>query len=349
MYPGNSLQDLLSSLKRILPLLMKKHQVPGLSLAIIKNKKISNLEFGVKNIITKELINFSTIFEGASLSKPLVAYAALELVKQGVLEINRPLGSYLINAYHDNPLYLYAVTLRHVLTHTAGFSSANLKAGETLVLPYYPGSQFTYSGDSFRYLAHVIEYLTNTPFSLYMQENIFNPLKMNDSSFIWREQYESQSAYPHDKNGNLMEKWKPKQAVASFSLHTTAIDFAKFMMEVFLSKNSSYQQPQLVSEISFPINESLSWCLGWGMENTPEGVNFWHSGDNGAFQCFSIFLSHQELGIVIMTNSANGLRLCRNVLEQLSMENHPLVEWEFDSNEETNGDIPSRWWEIYGV
>lgn len=349
MYPGNSLQDLLSCLNKTLPFMMKKLQVPGLSLAIIKNNEISNLEFGVKNIITKERINFSTIFEGASLSKPLVAYAALELVKKGVLEINRPLGSYLKNPYQNNPLYLSAVTLRHVLTHTAGFSSVNLKAGEALVLPYYPGSQFTYSGDSFRYLAHVIEHLTNIPFSLYMQENVFKPLKMNDSSFIWREEYDSQSAYPHDKNGNLMEKWKPKQAVASFSLHTTAIDFAKFMMEVFMSKNSSYQQPQLVSEISFPINESLSWCLGWGMENTPEGVNFWHSGDNGTFQCFSIFLSQQELGIVIMTNSANGLRLCRNVLEQLSRKNHPLIEWEFDFNEETNGEIPSKWWEIYGV
>lgn len=307
---------------------MKKHSIPGMSLAVIHDHEITAFEFGVKNSISQEPVTSSTVFEGASLSKPLIAYAALKLCERGLLDIDQPL--------------LSGVTLRHILSHTAGFSTSNLRSGESIKLEFSPGSQFAYSGESFRYLGQVIEHITGLSLAKYMQEHVFNPLKMNDSSFIWQERFSIQAASPHNRSGEPTEKWKPTRAVASFSLHTTAIDFAKFMIAV-------RQFPQML-EVNFRINEHIAWGLGWGIEITPNGTAFWHSGDNGTFQCFAF--QNKELGIVIMTNSPNGLKIFHTLLDLFVGGVHPLLDWEqFDSRaeKELDEEFLSNWWKIYGV
>lgn len=342
-------QKLLLILQKLIPLYMEKYNVPGLALAVTQDEKIiASLEFGVKNIMTREHVVSSTVFEAASLSKPIVAYAALQMCQEELIDINKPLSKYLSKPYQGNPDNLSTITLRHVLTHTSGFPTANLKIGDSLKINSYPGSQFAYSGESFRYLAHVMEQIAKIPFNEYMKKNVFNPLKMNDSSYTWEEQYNLQAASPHDTQSNLREKWKPKKPVSSFSLHTTAIDFAKFLIEVLPYLNND----NLCQQVSFPINTYLSWCLGWGKEKKSDSKIYWHSGDNGTFQCFSIILCKQNVGIIIMTNSANGLKLCRDVLIETIGKEHPLIDWEFENDDNVDfpdGDILSNWWEMYGV
>lgn len=323
--------------------LMKEYHIPGVALALIEDEKITTLELGVKDNVLQKPITSSTVFEGASLSKPLIAYAALKLCEKGLLDIDRPLSDYMKYFNSTDDTRLSAITLRHVLSHTSGFPTTNLKRGELLKLEFEPGSQFAYSGESFRYLGRVLEQVTGISLSTYLQENVFRPLKMNDSSFIWEERYIVQAASPHDRKGMLIEKWKPTQAVASFSLHTTALDFAKFMVEV-------RRFPKML-EVNARINDTLSWSLGWGIEITPMGnIAFWHSGDNGTFQCFAF--QEDKLGIVIMTNSANGFNLCRKLLNQVSEGNHPLIDWEqFDSrnNEPMDEEFLSNWWKYYDL
>ena len=209
--------------------LAKAYDIPGLSLALISDKKIATFEYGVKNSISRDPVISSTVFEAASLSKPVIAYAALKLCENGLLEMDQPLSTYLPSLKSDDP-FLSAVTLRHILSHTGGFPTANLKPGESLKLEFSPGSQFAYSGEGFCYLGRVIEQITGDSLASYMQEHVLTPLKMNNSSFIWRKSYVAQAASPHDRKGQPTEKWKPVKAVASFSLHTTASDYAKFMI-----------------------------------------------------------------------------------------------------------------------
>jgi CubicO group peptidase (beta-lactamase class C family) len=338
-YHPNKEEDFHQSLLQ----LMKEYHIPGAALALIENEKITTFELGVKDIRFQQPVTSSTIFEGASLSKPLIAYAALKLCENGHLDIDRPLSIYL-NDFNpiENPR-LSAITLRHVLSHTSGFPAANLKKGELLKLEFEPGSQFTYSGESFRYLGRVLEHITGVPLSTYMRENVFRPLKMDNSSFIWEERYAVDVATPHDRKGVPTEKWKPAQAVASFSLHTTALDFAKFMVEV-------KRFPKML-EVNSRINETLSWGLGWGIEALANGTTaFWHTGDNGTFQCFAF--QENARGLVIMTNSANGFNLCRKLLNLVFEGDHPLIDWEkFDSrNEEPiDEEFLSNWWKHYDL
>lgn len=319
--------------------LAKAYDIPGLSLALISDKKIATFECGVKNSISRDPVTSSTVFEAASLSKPLIAYAALELCEKGLLEMDQPLSTYLPNPESDDP-FLSAVTLRHVLTHTGGFPTANLKPGEPLQLEFYPGSQFAYSGESFCYLGRVIERIIGDSLASYMQEHVLTPLKMNNSSFIWKKSYMAQAASPHDQKGRPTEKWKPVKAIASFSLHTTASDYAKFMIMA--------RQFPAMSEIQVQINKEIGWGLGWGIETTPKGSSFWHSGDNGTFQCLAF--QNEQTGFVIMTSSANGMKMYRHVFDLLIGSEHPLFDWEqFDSRAEEKLDEESlaNWWKIY--
>jgi CubicO group peptidase (beta-lactamase class C family) len=202
-----------------------------------------------------------------------------------------------------------------------------------------PGHQFTYSGESYRYLGQVIEHITHTPLAAYMKEQIFKPLKMMNTSFTWEMSYDVLAASPHNRKGEPLEKWKPKQAIASFSLHTTATDFAKFMI-------ASRQFPEM-SEANIKINESISWGLGWGIEIDSQGkTGVWHSGDNGSFQCFAF--QNQEVGFVIMTNSPNGIKIYREALDLYVGGIHPLLDWEqFDARAVVDEEFLANWWKCY--
>lgn len=156
---------------------MKTHAIPGLSLALIDVDQITTFEFGVKNSLSQEPVTSTTVFEGASLSKPLIAYAALILCREGLLDLDRPLSEYLKNCESNDP-HLVVVTLRHILSHTGGFPRANLKPGEVLTLDFKPGHGFAYSGESYLYLGKVIEQITRIPIAHYMQKHVFRPLKM---------------------------------------------------------------------------------------------------------------------------------------------------------------------------
>lgn len=330
----------INKLSTQIPLLMNEYHIPGLALAIATGDKITTLEFGVKNSISCEPIVASTVFEGASLSKPVIAYAALKLCEQGSLSLDQPLASYLGDFELPDDPRVSSVTLRQVLSHTSGFPTMNLKKGDSLKLEFEPGLQFGYSGESFRYLGRVIEKISGTSLSIYMQEHVFRPLIMNDSSFIWEDKYETMSASPHDRKGQPTDKWKPIQAVASFSLHTTPSDFAKFMIAIC-------QFPEML-EVNSKINDSLGWSLGWGIETTPEGIGFWHSGDNGTFQCFAF--QRKEKGFVLMCNSANGFKICEAVLSNVIGGHHPLIEWEqFNTrdDESIDDDFLANWWKNY--
>lgn len=324
---------------RSLSELIKTYDIPGLSLALISDQEIVTFECGVKNSISLDPVTSSTVFEAASLSKPLIAYAALELCENGLLEMDQPLSAYLPSPESED-LFLSAVTLRHVLSHTGGFPTANLKPGDSLKLEFYPGTQFAYSGESYCYLGRVIEQITGDSLASYMQEHVLKPLKMNNSSFIWKNGYTAQAASPHDQKGLPTKKWKPVKAIASFSLHTTASDYAKFMIIA--------RQFSAMSEIQVQINKEIGWGLGWGIEITPKGSSSWHSGDNGTFQCLAF--QNEQIGFVIMTNSANGMKIYRHIFDLLIGGEHPLFDWEqFDSRaeEKLDDEFLANWWKIY--
>ena len=250
-------EDLLSALESDLPRMIGTRAVPGVSMALIQDGEIVfHHACGVIDAVSAHPISPDTIFEVASLSKPVFAYAVLKLCEQQVLNLDAPLVDYLPAVYtHDNPNIrlvtsgqnrtdhaadladdprLCLITGRRVLSHTSGLPNWRPARWSTdelpLALELTPGERFSYSGEGYEYLQAVVEHLTQERLADHMWRQVLEPLGMNDSSFVWREQLESRYALGHDGSGRCTPKHRWPEANAACTLHTTAEDFAKFII-----------------------------------------------------------------------------------------------------------------------
>jgi CubicO group peptidase (beta-lactamase class C family) len=127
--------DFIEQLVDALPELMAWSRVRGVSLSLLRDRQpIWSGSFGVTRKHHSESVGPDTVFQAASLSEPVFAYIVLELVDQGILELDRPLTHYWRNEFAvDDPL-VGRVTARHVLTHTTGWPNWR-PAGEPLPRP----------------------------------------------------------------------------------------------------------------------------------------------------------------------------------------------------------------------
>ena len=233
--PANQREATIPQLQKSIPAEMKTHAVPGASIAIIRNGKTVSLQaFGTKNAKTNDPVTTDTIFEAASLSKPVFAYGVLKLVDQGKLELDVPLTTYLPKPYTTGDPRLSKITARIVLSHRTGFP--NWRNDDGLPIYFTPGTRFSYSGEGYIYLQKVVEQITGKPLNDYMTEAVFKPLGMTSSSYIWRPTFDALTASGHDENGKPTDKWKPDEAGAASTLNTTAKDYALFVEAILNQK-----------------------------------------------------------------------------------------------------------------
>ncbi|MGK7872624.1 MAG: serine hydrolase domain-containing protein [Xenococcaceae cyanobacterium] len=325
-----SAEKIIANLEQQIPALMRKAVIPGLSLAIVRDGKLFwSKGFGVKNRNTKEPTNNNTVFAAASLSKPLFAYAVLKMYERGEIDLDTPLTEYTDKPYiRDSRLRL--ITARMVLCHTTGFP--NWSGNAPVWIEATPGKRFGYSGEGYLYLQRVVEQITRQPLSEYIRWNLFAPLGMNSSSYIWEQEYEFLATDSHDHRGNPKPMRRPKEALSAGSLRTTATDFAQFLIAM-MEPGTNYS-PQLTQESldemlrqHVKINQSLDWGLGWALERTPDGDFFWHWGDGGTFKSFTLASRKLRTGIVILTNSQNGLRICKEIVRLSIGGQHPAFDF----------------------
>ena len=139
---------------------MREHAIPGLSMVVIENGEVAlHFELGVKNTETKESVDEETLFETASLSKPVFAYGVLKLVEKGKLDLDKPLVAYLPYPDIANDERGHSITARMVLAHTTGFPNWRPK-NAPLKIHFQPGDRFSYSGEGFLFLQKVVEQVT---------------------------------------------------------------------------------------------------------------------------------------------------------------------------------------------
>ncbi len=147
-----SARALVDDIEKHVPELMKQAAVPGLSLTLIRGAKVFwSQAFGVRSSVSQEPVTPDTVFEAASLSKPVFAYASLKLCEAGILDLDTPLTEYLPDPSAPDKAQLALVTMRHVLSHSTGFPNWQPK-GESLRIHFGPGGRFSYSGEGYVYL-----------------------------------------------------------------------------------------------------------------------------------------------------------------------------------------------------
>ena len=332
----------IAALQKRIPELLKESSVPGLSLALIRDGKTYWVHgFGVRDAKTGQAVTEDTIFEAASLSKPVFAYGVLKLVDQGRLDLDTPLTRYLPTAYIGGDPRLKKITARIVLSHRTGFPNWR-GDGNPLTIHFPPGERFSYSGEGFVYLAKVVEQVTGKPLNEYMTEAVFQPLGMQSSSYVWRPDFDARTATGHDASGQRNEKQKPNEANAAASLHTTAGDYALFV-EALLNGTGlkektlrEMERPQIAVDAACTncterapkeLSKSVFWGLGIGIQETMPGESLWHWGDNGSFKCYVVAFPKQKIGVAMFMNGANGLSIASEVVSIAIGGEQPAFDW----------------------
>jgi CubicO group peptidase (beta-lactamase class C family) len=303
-------------LDKTIPIVMKKAGVPGLSIAVFNQGEfVYHRVFGVKSTATLEPVRKNTLFEAASLTKPVTAYIALRLVDQGKLELDKPLYHYLEykDISHDERYKL--ITARIVLKHATGFPNwRSMNKDKKLDIKFTPGEKFSYSGEGYVYLQRVMQKITGQNLEELAKVHVFTPLGMRNSSLILPDS--KRAAQGHNNALKPRKKGTTTRANGAASLHTTAKDYALFLIAVAkgkgLSKPMAQQmlKPQITYSKEIP---SLTWGLGLGLYTGGADTYFWHWGDNGVFKAFAMASKNKNTGVVYFANSSSGLGMMRKI------------------------------------
>jgi CubicO group peptidase (beta-lactamase class C family) len=319
----------LSRLDSVIPSLMGSGGVPGLAIAITTDSGLVwSRGFGVRSTAAREPVTANDVFEAASLSKPVFAYTVLQLVDQGILDLDTPIAEY----YEYDAIALDGrhklITPRMVLTHTPGFPNWRPRGGQ-LTIDREPGTEFSYSGEGFVYLQLAVMHLTGEPLDQLARRLVFEPLGMGSSSYLWQTQFDSVVALPHGSDGTVLRKNKPQrgQGNAAASLHTTAPDFARFLRAVMNGERLSDSTAAAMLSPQIDVDSNLTWGLGIGLQEADHGRAFWHWGDNAGYKAYTIAYPDYGIGIVWFTNSDNGHSILEALLAATVGGRQPATTW----------------------
>lgn len=320
---------LVASIDRLVPALMAEDHVPGVSIALILDRQVAwSKTYGVKEATTRAPVGPDTMFEAASMSKPVFGLLALQLVEAHRLDLDRPLVEYGDEGQVPDQPERRLVTARMVLSHTSGYPNWRPGGDERdgpLPLLFKPGSRFSYSGEGVFYLQRVVERLTGQPLDAWADDHLFRPLGFRHTSYVWTPAVESTLATGHRDDGSVLAKSKYTHPNAAYTLYTTAEEYARLLVEALRADRG---ESRLVSRESIraalshqvqldsrdPIERpgdargtAVYWGLGWSINATAQGDIAHHSGSNSTgFRCFSQFSLSRGTGVVIFTNGTHG-------------------------------------------
>jgi CubicO group peptidase (beta-lactamase class C family) len=342
--------------------LMNAAKVTGLGLAIINNDSIVyEKTYGYKNTDTKELLDTSTIFYGASLSKAVFTFLCLQLVQQGIINLDKPLYEYMDKPLPEYPKYSdltgderwKLITARMCLSYTTGFPNwrfLDVRTGKydqngKLAIYFTPGSKYAYSGEGFALLQMVVEKITGNDLEELAVKNVFQPIGMDRTSYIWQQKFENNYALGYDENGNSLEKKKRKTPGAAGSMETTLSDYAKFIQYIMQKKGLNEKMLNLMLTPQIRINSKrmfptisndtttenqaidLSSGLGWGLFMCPYGKAFFKGGHDDGWEHYNINFIDRGISILLMTNSSNGESIFKELLEKISGDTYTPWKW----------------------
>jgi CubicO group peptidase (beta-lactamase class C family) len=317
--------------------LVREGEVVGLGVAVIERGRTScTAAFGTAD--GTRAVDATTVFEAASLSKPVFAYAVLRLVDQRVLDLDRQLVAWA----PDLPAIEQDITPRQVLSHVTGLPN-EIHSGAPLTRLFAPGTRFSYSGEGFNALQVAVEHATKRTLDEVVAREVFGPLGMTDSSYTWRADYESRKAFGYDESGNRRPLREPHEAHAASTLHTTVADYARFVAAMLRGEGlkpatwKAMMTPAVAvnstcvvcgDKPAGPPSDAVAWGLGWGLELRPGPARFFHWGDNnGEFHAFVAGSPETRDGVVLLSNSGNGQSVFPAIVARLLPGEHPEFAW----------------------
>ncbi len=336
---------------------MQHYNVPAVSIAVIEDDEIEWARtYGVRSAASETPATADTLFQAASISKPVTASAILKLAYERDLSLDESVNHYLTSWHipdsvhtQDNP-----ITLRHLLSHSSGLSvhgflgyaqgeevptlkqvlNGTKPANSAAVLSAQDPGEFRYSGGGTLVVQQLIEDLTGCSFEETMRNLVLRPLEMDNSSFEQplSNELAQKAASGHRAHGEPIEgAWHTYPEQAAAGLWTTGEDLARFTAWVlrglrddgttpahrFVAQHLVERQPGLI-----PIVEE-HMGLGLFLAGDGEQRHFSHLGTNEGFRAFLIGFPETGQGAVVLTNGDGGGALIPEIIRAVAAK----YEW----------------------
>lgn len=310
---------------------LKENKIPTLGLGIIENGSLKQVKvFGeIKPGVSAP---YNTIFNVASLTKPITAMVALQLASQGKWNLDEPVYHYWTDPDVANDPRSKKLTTRIILSHQTGFPNWRwMNKNNQLSFDFEPGTKYHYSGEGMEYLRKAIEKKFKKPLQEIADELIFKPLKMTDTNYIWtKDTDESRFAIGYDENGKAYETVKNKTANAADDVVTTIEDYGNFLADVM---NGGHLKPEIFKEMMKPeVKTKENKYFGLGLEIYDLGngeIALSHGGSDKGSQCIAFILPKTKQGILIFTNVDNGYKVFEKlILNYLGDSGQKIVDIE---------------------
>ena len=330
------------------PEMLSRLKVPAVSVAVIRDFKIEWARaWGVKDVKTGEAATVDTLFQAASISKPVAAMASLRAVQDGRFtldqDINTILKSWKLPARPSSSGEI--VTPRMLMSHTSGtddgfgFPGYDPDAPRPSVVQILDGQPpsnrgevrvgrppmtgFKYSGGAVMIQQLALTDVIGKPFPLIMRETVLGPIGMTNSTYEQPlpSDWQSRAAHAHDANGQAMNAaWHVYPEHAAAGLWTTPTDLAKFAIEVqqtLAGRSTKVLSRATAQEMVTPAGVG-PFAVGFTISKEGEGWYFSHGGSNWGFRCDLIAHRSKGYGVVIMTNGDNGARLMAELRKKIA-------------------------------
>lgn len=326
---------------------MQHFNVPGISIALIENGKVAWARgYGVRDLQTNTPVNAETVFQAASVSKPVSAIAALKFVEMGKLNLDEDVNQKLTPwKVPENSFTAQAkVTLRRILTHRAGLTTSGFPgyvAGdaipsvvqildgikpantEAVRVDILPQSQARYSGGGFTVMQQLLVDVGGKPFPQQLEEMVLQPIGMTHSAFVQplAGLLAANASSAHDAGKVVNGKQHTYSEFAAAGLWTTPTDLARFAIEIqkaAAGKSSRVLSQKMAQDML--TSQGDDWGLGIVLQGKGAQQRFMHSGSNQGFNCLMFAFTETGAGIVVMANANSGRALISEIVRAVANE-----------------------------
>ena len=334
--------------------LMEEFGVPGVSIAVIKDFKIHWAKsYGVADVETGQLVDIETMFQAASISKPVAAMAVLRAVQDGLFSLDDDINDILQSWTLDGKEFTQdqPVTPRTLTSHTSGLGDGfgfpgydpeqplptieHILEGHELsnvgrvFMEREPMTFYEYSGGGVTVMELALSDVRRRPFVDLMQDGVLTPIGMTRSSYTQpiSPQHNNNAARAHDNNGESRgPKWHVYPEHAAAGLWTTPTDLARLIIEVQRSargESNRVLSQSVIQEMLSPVGVG-PFAGGFTMSKIGEGWYFSHGGSNWGFRALMLAHKVKGYGLVVMTNADQG----STVINEISRRIQYTYNWD---------------------
>ncbi len=291
--------------------LLNEHKIPTLGIGVIHNGKLQQVK--VYGEITKGVAApYNTIFNVASLTKPVTAMVALKLVSLGKWNLDEFVYKYYTDPDIANDPRNKKLTTRLILSHQTGFPNWRyMNENKKLSFLFDPGTKYQYSGEGMEYLRNALEKKFNKSLQQLANELIFIPLNMKDTRYVWSNEVDtSRLAIGYDKNGKAYETVKNKTPNAADDLLTTIEDYGKFLVSVMNGVGLTQNVFAEMTTNQVASTKGKHFGLGFEIYDLGNGeYALSHGGSDKGVQTIVFILPKTKQGVLIFTNSDTGTNI----------------------------------------